>query len=45
MAGWGGEVFRAGNGWWWIPLVGPMAGGLLGGLVYDRLIGRRHPRG
>lgn len=43
IAGWGGEVFRAGNGWWWVPVVGPMIGGVLGGLVYDVCVGRRHP--
>jgi MIP family channel proteins len=43
LAGWGSEVFRAGNGWWWVPIVGPLAGGLLGGLTYDALIGRRFP--
>ena len=24
MAGWGGGVFTAGNGWWWVPIVGPV---------------------
>jgi MIP family channel proteins len=43
MAGWGGEVFRAGNGWWWVPLVAPSVGGVLGGFVYDALVGKRHP--
>ena len=42
VAGWGGEVFRAGNGWWWVPIVGPLIGGVLGGLVYDLFI--RNPR-
>src|SRR5262249_15469308 len=23
---------------WWVPIVGPLAGGLLGGLAYDRLV-------
>ena len=27
-AGWGGEVFRAGNDWWWVPIVGPLVGGV-----------------
>lgn len=43
LAGWGGEVFRAGHGWWWVPLVGPMIGGVLGGAIYDLLITRWHP--
>jgi MIP family channel proteins len=42
-AGWGGEVFRAGNGWWWVPIVGPLVGGPLGGFAYDALIARHHP--
>lgn len=40
VAGWGSEVFRAGGGWWWIPIVGPLVGAPLGGAVYDRLITR-----
>jgi MIP family channel proteins len=43
VAGWGGEVFDAGNGWWWVPIVGPLLGGVAGGFVYDALVGRRHP--
>ncbi len=35
VAGWGGEVFRAGHGWWWVPIAGPLAGGVLGGWAYD----------
>lgn len=44
IGGWGGEVFRAGNGWWWVPIVGPVIGGVLGGFVYDALITRHHPK-
>jgi MIP family channel proteins len=44
LAGWGGEVFRAGNGWWWVPIVAPCLGALLGGFVYDLLITRHHPK-
>jgi MIP family channel proteins len=43
MAGWGSEVFRAGNYWWWVPIVGPLLGGVLGGAIYDQFIARRHP--
>ena len=43
LAGWGGEVFNAGNGWWWVPIVGPLIGGPLGGFIYDAFIGKRHP--
>jgi len=44
MAGWGSEVFRAGNAWWWVPIVGPSIGGVLGGYFYDALIAKQHPR-
>jgi MIP family channel proteins len=39
VAGWGGEVFRAGNGWWWVPIVAPCAGGVIGGWTYDLFVG------
>jgi len=41
VAGWGGEVFRAGNGWWWVPIVAPCVGGVLGGWVYDACVGNQ----
>ena len=40
IAGWGREVFTANGGWWWVPLVGPCVGGVVGGFVYDAFIGR-----
>jgi MIP family channel proteins len=43
VGGWGLEVFRAGNGWWWVPIVAPCVGGLLGGWAYDMFVGRRFP--
>ncbi len=42
LAGWGSGVFTAGNGWWWVPIVGPMIGGVLGGAAYQAAIGWRH---
>jgi MIP family channel proteins len=43
IAGWGHEVFRAGNGWWWVPIVGPLIGAVAGGWLYDACIGNRFP--
>jgi MIP family channel proteins len=45
LAGWGPDVFRASGGWWWVPIAGPLVGGVLGGSVYDWTIGRHHPAG
>ncbi len=44
FAGWGSEVFRAGNYWFWVPIVGPLIGGPLGAWVYDLLIGNHFPK-
>jgi MIP family channel proteins len=43
VAGWGAEVFRAGNYWFWVPIVGPLLGGAIGATVYDLLIGNLFP--
>ncbi|XP_077149909.1 aquaporin-3-like [Ranitomeya variabilis] len=43
IAGWGPEVFSAGGHWWWVPVVGPMVGGVIGSFLYDLLIGIHHP--
>jgi MIP family channel proteins len=45
VAGWGADVFRAGNGWWWVPMLAPPIGAVLGGWVYDLFIGYRFPAG
>jgi MIP family channel proteins len=43
VAGWGSEVFRAGNAWWWVPIVAPCIGGVIGGWVYDAFVGNHFP--
>jgi MIP family channel proteins len=40
MAGWGLDVFRASGGWWWVPIAGPIVGGVAGGWLYDVCVGR-----
>jgi MIP family channel proteins len=45
VAGWGGDVFRAANSWWWVPLTAPVVGAVVGGWVYDGFVGNRFPRG
>uniref|UniRef100_A0A672YR67 Aquaporin 10b n=1 Tax=Sphaeramia orbicularis TaxID=375764 RepID=A0A672YR67_9TELE len=42
VAGWGEEVFKAGGGWWWVPIVAPFVGGLLGTVTYELLIEAHH---
>ncbi len=42
MAGWGRQVFTAYDHWWWVPIVGPCAGALVGGWIYDLFITRHH---
>ncbi|XP_069480452.1 aquaporin-9 [Ambystoma mexicanum] len=44
VAGWGLEVFTAGNNWWWVPVVAPMIGGLIGAYVYILAIELHHQK-
>lgn len=44
LAGWGSGVFTAGQGWWWVPVVAPLVGGMLGAYAYDLFVGNHHPR-
>ena len=37
-AGWGSTAFP-GNGYWWVPIVGPLIGGAIGAVAYDACIG------
>ena len=43
-AGWGEKVFTANDYWWWVPVVAPCVGAVLGGLLYDLLITRGHKK-
>ncbi|KAK9526720.1 hypothetical protein VZT92_015405 [Zoarces viviparus] len=43
IAGWGADVFKAGGGWWWVPIVAPCVGALLGTLIYELMIEVHHP--
>ncbi|XP_042371705.1 aquaporin-10-like [Plectropomus leopardus] len=43
IAGWGVDVFKAGGGWWWVPIVAPCIGALLGTLMYELMIEAHHP--
>jgi MIP family channel proteins len=43
VAGWGGGVFTAGHGWWWVPIVGPAIGAVVGAAGYDACVGRHLP--
>jgi MIP family channel proteins len=43
VAGWGRGVFTAANGWWWVPVVAPLVGGVIGGWTYDAFVGHHFP--
>lgn len=43
IAGWGGDVFTAAGGWWWVPVVAPCLGAIVGALAYDALVAKHHP--
>jgi MIP family channel proteins len=42
VAGWGPNVFSAGNGWWWVPIVAPIVGAVLGAFLYDIFVNKHH---
>ncbi|CAJ0940877.1 unnamed protein product [Ranitomeya imitator] len=35
--------FRAGNNWWWVPVVAPCVGAVLGSFIYLLLVEIHHP--
>ena len=43
VAGWGADVFRAANSWWWVPVIAPVLGAVCAGWIYDAFIGSRFP--
>jgi MIP family channel proteins len=43
LAGWGSGVFTAGDHWWWVPILAPCIGAVLGGWIYDACVGNWLP--
>ena len=41
LAGWDASAFPGKDGYWWVPIVAPCIGGVLGGWVYDLFVGYR----
>ncbi|XP_072453119.1 aquaporin-7 [Notamacropus eugenii] len=39
IAGWGNEVFTAADSWWWVPVVAPPLGALMGAIIYLIFVG------
>ncbi|KAJ0400077.1 hypothetical protein ATCC90586_000549 [Pythium insidiosum] len=44
MAGWGSQVFTVRHYYFWIPIVAPFTGGIVGGGIYTALIEMHHPQ-
>lgn len=44
VAGWGSRVFTVRDAYFWVPIVGPLLGGLIGAGLYVGLIEHHHPR-
>jgi glycerol uptake facilitator protein len=44
FAGWGPQAFPAPDGYWWVPIVGPLIGGPIGAFCYQVLIHPYLPR-
>jgi glycerol uptake facilitator protein len=40
VAGWGSAAFPGAGGYFWVPIVGPVIGAVLGALAYDACVGK-----
>ncbi|KAG2521536.1 hypothetical protein JM16_006196 [Phytophthora kernoviae] len=43
IAGWGSKVFTTRDHYFWIPIVGPLLGGVIGAGLYELLVEMHHP--
>jgi len=43
VAGWGPGVWTAHNYFFWVPIAGPIVGGVIGGWIYDVMVAKHHP--
>jgi glycerol uptake facilitator protein len=43
FSGWGAQALPAPQNYWWVPIMGPLTGGLAGGGIYQLLIRRYLP--
>lgn len=44
MAGYGSKVFTLNDGYFWVPIVGPCVGGVIGAGAYNLLVEIHHPQ-
>lgn len=40
VGGWGSQVFTANQYYFWVPIIGPLIGGPLGAILYEKFVGR-----
>jgi len=44
MVGYGSQVFTEGNYWFWVPIVAPVVGAIVGSIFYNVLIGLQYTK-